>query len=283
MAPESEPGPGRRLQGAGVLVTRPAHQQQACLRHIRAEGGEPWSLPLIEIEFLNPAPQHISGWDALSDNDWLVAVSPNAVTALQRWVADRRLRLPALRFAAVGEGSARALEAAGWPVSARPRRGDGAQALLDSPGFQPLPGRPVVLARGEGGRRVLDEGLTQAGATLVDLRLYRRRRPALGLSALRQALAQAQCQLLFLTSGTALQHLMDASDSALREQLQSLAVVAPSERVLKQAQTMGFHGPLLAASDASDQAMVERAAQWWRTQEQAMGSGVDRTTGPEHD
>jgi len=272
--PEADPAIREGLRGAGVLVTRPAHQQADSARLIRAAGGVAKPLPLIEIEYLSPPPSRIPGWQALRDDDWLVAVSPNAVRALVNWLKSRDLTLPRLRFAAVGEGTARALEAADWTVSARPAEGDGAQALLDSPAFQPLSGRRVAVARGEGGRRVLDAGLAEAGAELVDLRLYRRQRPSLDISQLNHWLDQGQLHFLFISSVTALTHLLQATDRDLQKRLYGLAVVAPSERVLKQAETMGFHGPLLAASDASDRAMVRRAARWWRPK---------RTTGPEHD
>jgi len=256
------------LAGAGVLITRPQAQQASAQALVRDHGGVPHAMPLIEVQDRDPDPESLQAWQALKPDDWLVAVSPTAVEALDRWLARAGLERPELHLAAVGPGTARAIQARGWTVAACPTQGDGAQALLntlfDELGPQALSGRRVALARGEGGRRVLDEAIPAAGGTVVDLRLYRRLAPALDGAKLSTWLNAGALDYLAVTSATALDHLRDhlmpQLAPELKSALQALAVVAPGARVLQKAQSLGFDGPLLDAGDASDHSMVQAIA-----------------------
>lgn len=251
------------LAGAGLLVTRPEHQASSLLKRVAEAGGQPLACPVLAIEWLDDdsARSQLTG---LTADDWLVAVSPNAVDALVRLIGHHGIDLPVRRYAAVGRGTAEALEQAGFPVAAVPSRGEGAAALLADPGFRALAGRRVAICRGEGGRRILDEGLRDAGAEPVPLTLYRRvvRPPA--ISQLERWLDDNVLDIVMLNSGGAVSALMDTLPGSLAQALGRCPVVAPSERVLKKAAGAGFTGPLLRATGAGDKAMVATAVDWWQ-------------------
>lgn len=259
-------GPRRRgrLAGAGVLVTRPAHQAEGMAARVRAEGGMPRPFPLLAVEFLPDPGAAKQALARLRDDDWLVAVSPNAVAGLVRLLERARMHLPAVRFAAVGEATAAALREQGWDPQAWPETGEGAQALLDATVFSPLDGCRVGIARAQGGRRVLDKALPARGAEVIDLPLYRRLAPTLDPDRLAEWLAEDRLHIVTVTSAGSVNHLARVAAGVGQGAIYRLPVVAPSERVLKQAAQQGFSGPLLAANDASDKAMVETAADWWQ-------------------
>lgn len=251
------------LAGAGVLVTRPEHQAHTLMARVAETGGRPLACPVLAIEWLDDeiARSRLAG---LAEDDWLVAVSPNAVDALARLVRDHDLDLPALRYAAVGRGTADALQRAGLPVTAIPARGEGAAALLADPAFRDLAGRRVAICRGEGGRRILDQGVKEGGGEPVPVTLYRRvvRRP--DVEQLEGWLDGDALDIVMVSSGGAVKALMDDLPASLAEALSRCPVVAPSERVLKKAARAGFSGPLLRAASAGDEAMVATAVDWWQ-------------------
>jgi uroporphyrinogen-III synthase len=256
----SDEGP---LAGAGVLVTRPAHQSAALLDRVADAGGQPLACPVLSIEWQEDETV-FAGIGQLKSGDWLVAVSPNAVEALRKLRESGRVHWPELRYAAVGRGTADALERAGFAVSALPAVGEGAAALLDSPDFQGLANARVAIARGAGGRRVLDQGLTAAGADVLPLTLYRRVPIPPDPVRIETWLAQGELDLVMLHSGSAVEALLASLPPSLTDPLCRRPVVAPSERVLKKAAGAGFSGSLVEAADAGDRAMVAAAADWWQ-------------------
>jgi uroporphyrinogen-III synthase len=252
------------LTGAGVLVTRPETEAPPLIDAVRAAGAEAYALPLVELQPVSdPAPAR-EALSTLTDGDWLLPVSPGAVRQLRAFLSAQDLTLPAVRFAAVGPGTARALEAAGWPVSVYPRDGDGAAALLADPAFSPGGQSQVLIIRGEGGRRVLDEALAARGIPFRAVSLYRRCLPDKDPDQLLGWLDQNAIDIVMLTSATAVDHLVSMTPEDWLPALHELTVVAPSERVLQQAARQGFRGARLRAAGAGDRSMIQTAADWWQ-------------------
>ncbi|MDQ2069843.1 uroporphyrinogen-III synthase [Natronospira bacteriovora] len=252
------------LNGAGILLTRPASEMTGLADAVKARGGRPLIFPLLELVPPEDPGPAIEALRSARANDWLVPVSPGAVSRLVECLAEHDIELPGVRFAAVGEGTARALATAGWLVSVMPRAGEGAAALLANPDFAPGKDEQVIICRGEGGRRVLDRGLSERGIRFREAMLYHRRLPACDPERLADWLQQGAIDLIMLTSATALRHLLDVVPEGQRQRLLGLAVVAPSERVLQQAAEKGFQGPRLLAGEAGDGGMLRAAADWWQ-------------------
>ncbi len=179
----SHPLAGRRL-----LVTRRPEQSQALASCLREAGAEVVELPLIEIR---PA-EDMGALDAalacLHAYDWLVFTSANAVRAL----ADR-LTLLGLAQTSVGQGTKVAsvgsatseafLEA--FPkgrVSLEPVAEYRAEALLAAFRSRGVTGERFLLPVSDRGRRVLADGLIEAGARVDSVTAYRTR-PAPDLPA----------------------------------------------------------------------------------------------------
>jgi uroporphyrinogen-III synthase len=136
-----------------ALVTRPAAQAPALVAELEAQGFEAVVAPLIAVEPLSDDPIDVSGYD------WVVVTSANGARELVR----RMTEAPA-RVAAVGPGTAAALERAGLSpgVVADVHTQEGLVDALGTP-----PGR-VLFVAAEGARSFLPEAL---GADVV--RAYR--------------------------------------------------------------------------------------------------------------
>ena len=255
----------------GVLVTRPAEQAGGLVAALTARGLRALEFPVTCLEPLPDATPARKTLAALGPGDWLIPVSPGAVSQLHRLVASGGPELSNVSFAAVGEGTAAALEEAGWPVSARPEQGDGAEALLRSGALGDLAGRQVAICRGLGGRRVLDEALDAAGARVLPVELYRRVPADSDPARLRAWLERGEVAIICLSSASAAEHLIRIAGPDLRPALAELRVVAPSRRVLKLAAEHGLAGPACPAREAGDVAMAEAAATCIRREQGAAG------------
>ena len=83
-------GPGGKLRGRRIAITRPAGQNERLAELIRAEGGEPIVFPVLEI--LDPADVRplAAAADRLDAYDLAVFVSPSAVEKSMPVIRARR-------------------------------------------------------------------------------------------------------------------------------------------------------------------------------------------------
>lgn len=164
------------LAGRRILITRARTQASALVEAVRALGGEPVEFPLIAIappESWAPLDEALAG---LERYRWVVVTSANGVAAL-----DGRLRAagleptrlpPAVRVAAVGAATARALEALGMRVDLVPPEFRGA-ALPGALAPLLAPGDRILMPRGDLADPALAESLRVLGAQVDDLVAYR--------------------------------------------------------------------------------------------------------------
>jgi uroporphyrinogen-III synthase len=245
-----------------VLVTRPEGQAQALLAAIAAQGMRALHLPMLRLEPLEPLPPAVRQCIIDLDRyDHLVFISVNAARIGLSLIDDYWPQYPAGQQCwAVGASTARALERAGLAVCA-PREDMTSEGLLAMPGLGDLSGQRVLIVKGEGGRRTLEDQFAARGARVDTLPCYRRLGPSLTASECRAALREAAVDLILASSGEGLGHLSRLLQPQENTTLADIALVVPSERVATEARQQGWRRPIVAAN-ASDQAMLAAVAQW---------------------
>jgi len=202
------------LAGRRILVTRAAHQAGKLSEGLRAIGAEPVEVPVIEIR----PPADFAPLDralrALSDYDWLILTSANAVRAL----ADRatHLNISLQKFAppqvaTIGEATASAARDASLPVTLVPETYV-AESLVESLAAQTR-GKKVLLIRAAVARDVIPDALRAAGATVDVVDAYRNLMPESAPALLRDALQKGIAAAAF-TSSSSVTHLADAAQKA---------------------------------------------------------------------
>lgn len=164
-----DPGTGDGdLTGWRVLVTRPRDQSSPLAEALRALGAQPVVYPTIELE---PPPSWVELDRALASpaaHDWAVFTSPSAVrfTCARADAIGARPRLAALRVAAVGAETARALVGAGLRADIVPPADDQRQEGLVAALPALAPGTRVLFPQAIGGREHLREVLEARGCVV---------------------------------------------------------------------------------------------------------------------
>ena len=153
----------RPLSGFTVAVTRARAQASALAARLAALGANVVQAPAIRIEPLVVSVPDLSGYDLLC------VTSPNGAELLLDGVRDARA-LAGPVIAAIGPGTARALQARGVEADIVPERAI-AESLVAA--LRDVPVTRVLIARAEEARDVLPDALRARGAHVDVLALYR--------------------------------------------------------------------------------------------------------------
>ncbi len=166
-----------RLDGVGVVLTRPRAAAEALGAPLAAEGARVWLLPALAIEDLQPTPALEKLLADLARFDMAIFVSANAA---EKGLAAARRHGPwpaRLHLAAIGAATAESLRNSGLGPVISPAERHDSEALLGLAPLQVVKGQNIVVFRGEGGREHLKESLEARGARVEYAECYRRVRP----------------------------------------------------------------------------------------------------------
>ncbi len=202
---------GGPLAGRRVLVTRPHGRGQGLSRRLEGLGASVELRPTIAFEPPRSPAAARQKLDRLHTFDWLVFTSPTGVRFFLEALGGVRREPPALapRVAAIGEGTSRALGAAGVRVDLVAGRGS-AEGLVESLLPHCRPGTRVLIVRPEVAREVLPAALADAGAVVEIAAVYRtvasREAPAVA-----RAVAGGRYDAFVFTSPSTLVCLLEAA------------------------------------------------------------------------
>ena len=205
------------------------------------------AMQLVHCVLVQAQPEQMS--NALSEQleaayqaDWQVFVSPQAARAARLLRPDIATCLG--RFAAVGVSTAAALNVANVLV---PAQGEGAQALLDTPDLQYLPGARVAIYAAPDGLELLASSLTQRGARVLVVPVYRR----VASDLTRAQIVQCRAAEIAYVGSVAFLDALLAARAA-----KPLRVLTPSERVAAAARALGCVAIVCAGT--SEQAIADQ-------------------------
>lgn len=241
------------LAGITLVVTRPAAQAGRFIELANSLGARCVAFPTLEIEPLAVDPASRARLRS-HDWDWAIFTSSNAVD--HGWAALAGTTVA--RCAAVGRATARALEARGRAVDARPDTAN-SEGMLALPEFGDVAGQRVLLVKGSGGRDLMQREFTARGAEVLELAVYRRQLAAPAPSAheqLRSAL-RVPGTWIAATSAEVLEALLQLVGDEWHALLAGSALLVPGERVAAAARRVGWRGPIVTAPTAEDAAMLE--------------------------
>jgi uroporphyrinogen-III synthase len=220
---------------------------------IREAGGEPLAFPTVIIE----SSQHLDQAHLCCQQAWdvIIFISRNAVYKALPLFPNNQLPAQSL-IAAVGSATAVALRSTGREPDLIPHDRFDSEGLLALPALQQVVGQRILIVRGEGGRAMLGDILTQRGAHVSYAEVYRRALPVITDNKFmldwRQNLAIATA-----TSNEVLNNLLAlVTDDRDRQWLCALPLAVLSERTAMTAMQLGFR-TVAVASEASDEGLLD--------------------------
>jgi len=252
------------LAGVTVAVTRPAKQAGPLCQLIEVKGGKAITFPSLEILEIQQSKleQVNSILKRLHLFDMAIFISVNAVEGAAQLIGDT---LPAkLKLAAVGNSSRKAVEQQWQQAVLCPNSGANSEALLAMTELQQIKGRHILIFRGQGGRELLAQTLSQRGAKVEYAEVYRRGRPAGDLATL---LNQSPAiDLITATSNESLQNLYDMANDEQRNWLLSRQLIVISDRTAQLAQQLGFRRPAIVSKHSTNQGLTNVMQAWHNKQ-----------------
>lgn len=217
-----------RLDGVGVLVTRPRAQAAELVEEITGRGGTCTLFPVIDI-VARDADAVRRDAAALPEPDITIFVSRNAV--------EHGIGFAAGKLAAIGPSTADAITAAGANVAIQPALGFSTEHLLDEAAFADVRGRTIRIIRGNGGRETLAATLRQRGARVDYLSTYERRLPVCTDDALLELEARWRAGAIDAVVVMSVESLLNLTRLLTPWCLRALdrtRLVTPAARVLKE-------------------------------------------------
>lgn len=247
------------LSGRGIVVTRPREHALALAERIRMAGGDPILFPTIEI--LPPEdPRAVSDLIASLDGFQLaIFVSPTAAVRGHGLVSASRNWPEGLRVAALGVGTARALEEQGIHAVTAPAGEADSEALAALPELQDLQGRSIVIFRGQGGREWLRTRLEERGARVEYAECYRRARPDADAGPLLARWQSGGVEAVAIASAEGLANFFDMLGPTGRGYLRATPVFVPHPRIALAARKLDVR-EIVVTGRGDDRTVAEMAA-----------------------
>jgi len=240
----------RRLDGLGVVITRPREPAEALAAAVARAGGAPIVFPALAIEDAPVTAELEAALAALPSAAIAIFVSAHAVERGLAAVRARGAWPASVRVAAVGEATAEALRNSGMrEVISPPERHD-SEGLLELPELRQVRGLPIIVFRGQGGRERLKEVLEERGAHVRYAECYRRVRPEADPAGLLAAWERGEVQVVSALSGETLENFVAMVGEAGARQLAAATLVVPHAAVAAHRDAQRFARVLVAPHGA---------------------------------
>lgn len=240
----------RRLEGLGVVLTRPRAAAEALAAALGREGAHAFVFPALGIEDLAPSHAAEEALARMDECSLAIFVSANAV---ERGLAVARARGPwpqATRVAGIGEATALALRNSGFDSVISPRERHDSEALLALAEMRSVKGWNIIVFRGEGGRERLREVLEARGARVDYVECYRRVRPNADASGLLAAWRRGEVHAVSALSAETLENFLAMiGDEGVALAL-SATLVVPHQNIAAHPDARRFARVLVASPGA---------------------------------
>jgi uroporphyrinogen III methyltransferase/synthase len=246
----------RLLFGKRILITRMAEQAAALAEPLAALGAEPLLCPTVEII----PPENFNELDAalaeLTNFDYLILTSANAVSAFFTRLRSHGLdtqALASLRIVAVGPKTAEAIAAEGFIADLIPAdyRAEGVVELLR----EQVIGKRLLYPKAALARDLIPAALTAAGGEVVNPVAYASAPPADAADNLRQTLA-GRLDLLTFTASSTVQNFVDLLDAEQLTSARRIPVASIGPLTSETARKLGFR-VLIEPTDSTLENMIE--------------------------
>ncbi|SLM49743.1 Porphyrin biosynthesis protein HemD [Nitrospira japonica] len=206
----------RPLFGKRIAVTRPESQAGEFTQVLSTYGAEPVVVPTIQIVPPDSWKTLDEAIRRLGDYRWLILTSVNGVAPFMnrlRAAGKDARALSHLRVCAIGPRTARELEVHGIVPDLIPAQYQ-AEGLLDALGKEAIRGTRVLIPRAEAAREILPERLTEMGARVDVIPVYRTVAPTAALDWFKEEIESGRIHMVTFTSSSTVRNFVDLMGGA---------------------------------------------------------------------
>ncbi|KTD22063.1 uroporphyrinogen III methylase [Legionella lansingensis] len=233
------------LQGLRILNTRPLPQGKTLSYAIENAGGTAIECPALAIEgveFLLPVLTHF---------EQAIFISANAVAYCFSRLLQRDIHWPSTihHVIAVGQGTANALRQYSVGVTDIPEESN-SESLLTLPSLQKIEGKNILLVKGKEGRGLIADTLTQRGAQLSILEVYKRIMPKHDKEYLYSLWQEQAVDIILFTSEQAMQNIFAMFGEPAYRWLCTTPCLVISKRLAKAASLLGMQQIIVSKPEA---------------------------------
>lgn len=256
----------KALQGLRVLMTRPLNSAQEFATELRMKGGNPIIFPTFVIESCVLKNNETALYETLKNQSLLIFTSQAAVSVLSPILKILANNFPGeLKIAAIGETTARKLQALNLPVHFVPQESYNSEAFFSELKTSLKYQNDVMVVKGEEGRDFLIQQFIRTNVKVNELNVYRR--VAIGGREhwLNLLFVNDCVDIILATSQVALKNLFDETLMTVRTPLLEAPVLAASERVKRYAQDLGFRGDIITVHKMSSPNLIQSLIEWRKT------------------
>ena len=244
-----------------VLITRPEHQNARIMEMLQQQRFIPLSFPTIAIRASDETPFLRQLNEHIRDYDIALFVSRNAVDYAFRHVAPADLP-DQLQLGVIGKGTLMALRAQGLESGLIPTGSYNSEGLLASETLNNISGKRVIIFRGQEGRNLLGETLSQRGASVDHVEVYRRELPNIGKQDFEQLCRDGFPAIAVFTSSEGLENCFHLLNDSQAEKMRRIDWLLISERMGETARNLRHNAGIIIAHSASDEGILSALLEW---------------------
>ncbi|CAQ86214.1 MULTISPECIES: uroporphyrinogen-III synthase [Photorhabdus] len=237
-----------------ILVTRPSPAGEELVRRLQTAGKTAFSAPLIDIRPGSELSQLAEKLCCLNTGDMVFLLSKNAVYYANSQLKKINLSWPnKLIYYAIGRSTALAFHQLTGINITWSSEGETSETLLELPSLHQVKNKQALLLRGNGGRELIAQTLTERGATVNYCECYFRQRVDYSAAEFSARWQRYGVQTLVVTSGEILQLLYNLVPKSDRNRwLLNCHLIVVSERLAYTARNLGWQDVKVAKSADND-------------------------------
>lgn len=225
------------LNGLRILNTRPKEQGQILHTAIQQAGGIAIDFPTLEIQECE-SPWLVNLPD-LNSLEHAIFISANAAHCCFKQLQKQQINWPPeIQAIAIGQGTAQALQQYG--IAAEIPQSPDSEHLLQLPSLKQIKQQKILLIKGEGGRRLIEDYLLEQGAELTILAVYKRALPTINHQYSNSLWQDDAVDIILLTSEQSIHNLFKLFSQQSHDWLKSKPCLVISERLAQIATHLGM-------------------------------------------
>ena len=240
-----------------ILVTRPSPAGEALVSRLRALGRVAFHSPLIDFAPGNQLASLPNLLSSFNQQDLVFVLSQHAVSDADRALRQSTTNWPdTVNYFAIGRTTGLIFHRVSSLPVLYPQDGETSETLLNLPALQRIQGKKALILRGNGGRELLAETLTERGVDVTYCECYQRSPVYYDASEQSALWQRAGVDTLVVTSGEMLQQLYQLVPDYYRNSwLLRCNLVVVSERLAALARQLGWSA-IRVAENADNDALI---------------------------